>query len=65
MQVIIQEVVSHLRAVSSDTALSAKTIGSIVDAVMRAIESHDRQSADVEEELSLNNYQERNRLGAE
>ena len=65
MQVIIQEVVSHLKEVNSETALSANTIGSIVDAVMRAIESHDRQSADVEEELSLNNYQERNTLGAE
>lgn len=59
MQVIIEEVVSRVRATSADTALSAQTLNTVVQAVMEAIELRDRRGQARDEELSLDNYQQR------
>lgn len=63
MQVIIEEVVCRVRATSAEAALSAATLNTVIGAVFEAIEHRDRRCADRDEELSLENYQQRNRLG--
>jgi hypothetical protein len=61
MQVIIDQVVSRIRTVDGDTALSPQTLAQIVAAVLRAIEDRERETAREDEELSQRNYQQRNR----
>jgi hypothetical protein len=61
MQVIIDQVVSRIRTVDGDTALSPRTLAQIVGAVLRAIEDRERETAREDEELSQRNYQQRNR----
>lgn len=61
MQVVIDEVVSQVRAVDGDAVLAPETLHHIVSAVMRAIEDKERRGANEDEELSQKNYQQRNR----
>ncbi|MCP4925665.1 MAG: hypothetical protein GY916_06960 [Gammaproteobacteria bacterium] len=60
MQVIIEEVVSRIRAMDGGAGLSADTLRSIVDAVVSAVEEKQRHHENVDEEHSLRNYQQRN-----
>jgi len=60
MQVIIEEVVSRIRAMDGGAGLSAETLRSIVDAVVSAVEEKQRHRENVDEEHSLRNYQQRN-----
>jgi hypothetical protein len=60
MQVIIDEVVSHVRAVEGGTSLSPETIRTIVRAVMDAVEARERLRENRDEEHSTRNYQQRN-----
>lgn len=60
MQVIIEEVVSRIRAMDGGAGLSAETLRGIVDAVVTAVEEKQRHSENVDEEHSLRNYQQRN-----
>jgi hypothetical protein len=60
MQVIIEEVVSRIRAMEGGSAMSAETLRSIVSAVVDAVEQQQRHSDKVDEEHSLRNYQQRN-----
>jgi hypothetical protein len=61
MQVIIDQVVSRIRAADGNAALSPQTLARIVAAVLRAIEDRERETAREDEELSQRNYQQRNR----
>ena len=63
MQVIIEEVVSRIRATSAQAALSSQTIGLIVSAVMEAIEADRLRGERRSEETSLDNHQQRVRPG--
>ncbi|WP_157598699.1 hypothetical protein [Tateyamaria omphalii] len=63
MQVIIEEVVSRIKATNSEAALSPQALNTVVTAVMEAIAAQDQRGADQEEERSLQNYQERVRPG--
>lgn len=60
MQVVIDEVVSHIRTLEGGSAMSEQTLRSIVAAVMDAVEARDRHREKVTEEHSLRNYQQRN-----
>ena len=60
MQVIIEEVVSHIRTLDGGAGISAETLRSIVSAVVAAVEQQQKNSDNVEEEHSLRNYQQRN-----
>ena len=60
MQIIIEEVVSRIRTINGGGGLSAETLRSIVTAVVDAVEQQQRHRDNVNEELSLRNYQERN-----
>jgi len=61
MQIIIEEVVSRIRAMDGGAGMSAETLRSVVTAVVDAVEQQQRQCNNVNEELSLRNYQQRNR----
>jgi hypothetical protein len=63
MQFIIDEVTSRIRATSTEAALSQRTLGRIISAVLDAVEAEGRRSADRAEERSLENYQQRVRPG--
>ncbi|MEO0443348.1 MAG: hypothetical protein AAFZ92_06355 [Pseudomonadota bacterium] len=60
MQVIIDEVVSRIRALEGGNHLSQETLQGIVSAVISAVETKARQEKNRDEELSLRNYQQRN-----
>lgn len=60
MQVIIEEVVSQVRAINGGAGLSQETVRSLVDAVLSAMDERQRQREDVDEEHSLHNYHQRN-----
>lgn len=65
MQVIIEEVVSRVRSTHPDAVLSPSILRAVVEAVMQAIEARDRRTSDRNEELSLQNYQQRNVPGSD
>ncbi len=60
MQVVIEEVVSRIRAVEGGSSLSAQTLQSIVSAVLAAVDDKQRARENQDEEHSLRNYQQRN-----
>jgi len=60
MQIIIEEVVSRIRTLNGGAGLSAETLHSVVTAVVDAVEQQQRNRDNIDEELSLRNYQERN-----
>ena len=60
MQIEIEEVVSRIRAVEGGSNLSQETLRTIVSAVVSAVEDKERHKRNVNEELSLQNYQQRN-----
>lgn len=60
MQVIIEEVVSRIRAIEGGGNISPSTLRTIVSAVMEAVDERDRHRDNVNEEHSLRNYQQRN-----
>lgn len=60
MQIIIEEVVSRIRAIDGGAGLSAETMTSIVEAVVSAVEQKQRHRENLDEEHSLRNYQQRN-----
>lgn len=60
MQVIIEEVVSRIRAVDGGGGLSADSLRGIVEAVLLAVDEQKRHDEAVDEEHSLRNYQQRN-----
>ena len=55
MQVIIDEVVSRVRAVDGRSALAPETLRSIVDAVLAAVRAEAAHNAQVSNERSLDN----------
>jgi len=61
MQIIIEEVVSRIRTMNAGAGMSAETLSNIVAAVVDAVEQQQKHSDNVNEELSLRNYQQRNR----
>jgi len=61
MAVIIEELVSHVRAIDSESLLAPATLGRLVEAVMRAIEDQDALRERVSEEQSLLNAQQLSR----
>lgn len=65
MQVIIEEVVSRVRATHPDAVLSPNVLRAVIEAVMQAVEARDRRTGDRNEELSLQNYQQRNVPGSD
>lgn len=58
MQVIIEQIVSQIRAFDSN--LSAETLQRVVAAAVEAVKAEQRQHARIEEENSLRNHQQRN-----
>jgi len=60
MQIIIEEVVSRIRTMNGGAGMSAETLRSIVAAVVEAVEQQQRHDENVNEEHSLQNYQQRN-----
>lgn len=60
MQIIIEEVVSRVRAMQGGASLSEDTVRDIVNAVVQAVEEKQRHHASLDEEHSLHNYQQRN-----
>lgn len=60
MQVIIDEVVSRVRAVDGGAGLSAETLRTIINAVVSAVEEKQKHRENLDEEHSLRNYQQRN-----
>jgi hypothetical protein len=61
MQVIIDEIVSRIQTLDSGTLLSPDTLRQVVAAVRDAMAIEEQQRKNVAEELSLQNYQQRNR----
>lgn len=61
MQIIIEEVVSRIRAMDGSSGLSEETLRTIVAAVVDAVGQQQKHRDNVNEELSLRNYQQRNR----
>jgi hypothetical protein len=59
MQVIIDQVISHIRAM--DANLAPETMQRLVTAVLEAVRAEAQHEARVAEENSLQNYQQRNR----
>ncbi|MGR9099224.1 MAG: hypothetical protein ACU826_01530 [Gammaproteobacteria bacterium] len=57
MQVIIDEVVSSVRAVDGESILAPQTMASIVRTVMKALQAEESHGRRLEEEQTLNNYQ--------
>ena len=57
MQVIINKVISQIRALDGESVLSPSTLNSILTAVMQAVEERDRHAQRVGEEHRLENYQ--------
>lgn len=64
MEVIIEEIVTRMNATSDDVAMSPQRTAALVEAMVAAIDARERHQAELEEELSLENYQQRNPLGA-
>jgi len=60
MQIIIEEVVSRIRTMNGGAGMSAETLRSIVAAVVEAVEQQQQHNENVDEEHSLQNYQQRN-----
>jgi len=60
MQVIIDEVVSNVRALSGESVLAPETMRRIVEAVLEAVRAERDHADRVAEEGSLRNYQQRN-----
>jgi hypothetical protein len=60
MQVIIDEVVSRVRAVDGGSSLSQETVRGIVSAVVEAMEARERHRDNRDEEHSTRNFQQRN-----
>jgi hypothetical protein len=60
MQVIIDEVVSRVRAVEGGTSLSPETLRGIVSAGMDAVDARERNRQNRDEEHSTRNFQQRN-----
>ena len=60
MQIMIEEVVSRIRAVSGGAGLSSETLQSIVSAVLESVEEREKHRDNISEEHSLQNYQQRN-----
>lgn len=58
MQVIIEQIVSQIRAFDSN--LSAETLQRVVAAAVEAVKAEQRQQGRVAEENSLRNHQQRN-----
>lgn len=58
MQVIIEQIVSQIRAFDSN--LSAETLQRVVAAAVEAVKAETRQQDRVCEENSLSNHQQRN-----
>ncbi len=61
MAVIIEELVSHVRAVDSESLLAPATLARLVEAVMQAIDDNDAVRERVSEEQSLLNAQQLSR----
>lgn len=61
MAVIIEELVSQVRAVDSESLLAPATLGRLVEAVMQAIDDKDAMRERVSEEQSLLNAQQLSR----
>jgi len=59
MQVIIDQVISHIRAI--DANLAPETMQRLVAAVLEAVHAENLLEDRVTEEKSLQNYQQRNR----
>jgi hypothetical protein len=60
MQVIIDEVVSRVRAIEGGANLSPDTLRGIVSAVMDAVDARERNRNNKDEEHSTRNFQQRN-----
>ena len=60
MQIMIEEVVSRIRAIEGGSSLSAETLRTIVSAVLDAVDQKKTHTDRVDEEHSLRNYQQRN-----
>lgn len=57
MQVIIEQIVSQIRAF--DSSLSAETLQRVVAAAVEAVKAEQRQQTRVSEENSMQNHQRR------
>lgn len=62
MAVIIEELVSHVRALDSESLLAPETLARLVEAVMQAVEDKDALQQRVSDEQSLLNAQQLSRI---
>ncbi len=58
MQVIINELVSKVRAIDGQSVLSPSTLQRIVETVLEAVQQDEDHTQRTSEERSLNNYQQ-------